>query len=66
LTFAAPSADCSKYATGLSYLVSVTDGSDPATLAVMQGGQRVAARKLGPGKFVVDADPTRGDALIVE
>jgi hypothetical protein len=66
LTFATPSADCSKYATGLSYLVSVTDGSDPATLAALQGGQRVAARKLGPGKFVVDADPTRGDALIVE
>jgi hypothetical protein len=66
LAFPAPSPDCSKYAIGLSYLVSVTDGSDPATLAVIQGGQRTAARKVDAGKFVVDADPTRGDAVIVE
>ena len=66
LTFGAPTAACSKYATTLSYQVSLTDGSDPAKLAVVQGGVRTDARKTGPGSFVVDADPSKGDAQIVE
>jgi hypothetical protein len=67
LKFAAtPAASCTRYATVLSYLVSTTDGSDPATLKVEQGGMTLPARKLGKGSFVVDADPTQGDALLVE
>jgi hypothetical protein len=64
LTFGAPSADCSKHATELSYLIT-TEGSDPATLALSQAGQRIEARKLGAGSFVVDLDPTKGDATAV-
>jgi hypothetical protein len=64
LKFAAPSADCSKHATALSYLIT-TEGSGPAALALVQGGQRIEARKLGPGSFVVDLDPTMGDAMAV-
>jgi peptidoglycan/xylan/chitin deacetylase (PgdA/CDA1 family) len=66
LVFAAPGADCQRYATVVSYLVSTTDGSDPAALSVEQGGVRLPARKLGKGSFAVDADPTRGDATLVE
>jgi hypothetical protein len=66
LTFGTPSADCQTYATVLSYLVSTTDGSDPASLKVVQGGATLPARKLSAGKFVVDADPTKGDAVISE
>jgi peptidoglycan/xylan/chitin deacetylase (PgdA/CDA1 family) len=66
LKFGAPSAGCTKYATVLSYLVSTTDNSDPATLKVVQGGTTLPARKLSAGKFVVDADPTKGDAVLSE
>ena len=66
LKFAAPSDECSKYATVVSYLVATSDGSDPASLAVRQGGVMLPGRKLGPGSFVVDADPSKGDAQLVE
>jgi hypothetical protein len=66
LKFPAPSPDCQKYATTLSYLVSTTDGSDPPTLGTAQGATVLPGRKLGKGSFVVDADPTRGDALLVQ
>jgi peptidoglycan/xylan/chitin deacetylase (PgdA/CDA1 family) len=62
LKFGAPSADCTKYATPVSYIVTTTD--DPATLKTTQGGTVYPARKLGPSKFAVDADPTKGDAVI--
>jgi peptidoglycan/xylan/chitin deacetylase (PgdA/CDA1 family) len=65
LKFAAPSADCTKFATTLSFLVSTTDGSDPATVQVKQGAAMLPAKKLGPGKFVLDANPTKGDAMIL-
>jgi hypothetical protein len=64
LHFAAPSADCTRYAYPLSYIVSTTDASDPAMLKTTQGTTEYPARKLGPGKFAVDADPTKGDAVI--
>jgi hypothetical protein len=64
LRFAAPSADCTRHATALSYLIT-TEGADPATLALSQAGQRIEARKLGASSFVVDLDPTRGDATAV-
>jgi hypothetical protein len=66
LAFGAASAVCSKHATTLSYLVSTADGADLPALAVVQGGQRLTAKKLGPGSFLVDADPTRGDAVLSE
>jgi hypothetical protein len=66
LRFGTPSAMCSKYATTLSYLVSSADGADVPALAVVQAGQRLGAKKLGPGSFVVDADPTKGDAVLTE
>jgi peptidoglycan/xylan/chitin deacetylase (PgdA/CDA1 family) len=63
LRFPTPSAECQRFATTLSYNVSVTM-ADPPALKITQSGATVAARKLGPGRFVVDADPTRGDAVI--
>jgi len=66
LHFAAPSADCKKYGTVVSYLISTTDSSDPATLKVQQGGQFLPAKKLSAGHFVVDANPTAGDAVLVQ
>jgi len=62
LHFGTPSADCTKYATPVSYIV--TTGGDPASLKTTQGAAVYPARKLGPGKFAVDADPTKGDAVI--
>ena len=66
LHFADPSADCKKYATTLSFLVSTSDASDPATLKVQQGSKLLPAKKLSAGHFVVDADPTAGDAVLVQ
>jgi len=63
LHFPAPSADCQRYATPLTFLVSTTDGSDP-TLRVQQGADTLPAKKLSPGHFAVDADPTKGDATL--
>jgi hypothetical protein len=64
LKFGTPSAECMRYATPLSFIVSTTDMSDPAALKTTQGATVYPARKLGPGKFALDADPTKGDALI--
>jgi hypothetical protein len=66
LHFPAPSPECMKYGGVVSYLVSASDGSDPASLSVQQGAALLPGRKLGPGRFVVDADPTAGDALLVQ
>jgi hypothetical protein len=64
LGFPTPSADCSKYATRLSYVVATADGSDPATIGLTQAGARTAGKKVGPGTFVVEADPTKGEATL--
>jgi peptidoglycan/xylan/chitin deacetylase (PgdA/CDA1 family) len=65
LQFSAPSANCQKYATVLSYKVSTTDGSDPASVQVNQGGVLLPAKRVSAGHYVVDADPTLGNAEIV-
>ncbi len=65
LHFEAPSADCQKYGTVLSYKVSTADGSDPADLKVKQGSALLPAKRVSAGHFVVDADPTKGDAVLV-
>ena len=64
LRFAAPSDACQRVATTLSYLVETTDGSDPATLSAAQAGTQRPVTKLGKGRFVVDADPTKGDVFL--
>ena len=61
---APPSANCSRYATALTYLVSTSDGSDPMKPTVQQGGKALPARRLGAGSYAVDADPTQGDAVL--
>jgi peptidoglycan/xylan/chitin deacetylase (PgdA/CDA1 family) len=66
LRFPAPSADCQKYATVLSYRVSTLDGTDPTDLAVRQGDRLFPARRISAGHFIVDANPTRGDAVLVQ
>jgi peptidoglycan/xylan/chitin deacetylase (PgdA/CDA1 family) len=65
LRFAPPSQACRRWATVLSYRVATVDGSDPPRLAVLQDGHRLPARRVGAGRFVVDADPTGGDAALV-
>ncbi|HEY0711759.1 MAG TPA: polysaccharide deacetylase family protein [Polyangia bacterium] len=63
LTFAPPSATCTKYATALTYIIK-TSGADPAALSITQGTQKLAAKKTAPNTFLVEADPTKGDALL--
>jgi hypothetical protein len=62
--FAEPSAACRRSATLLSYLISMTDGTDPAALTAEQAGARTPARKVARGRFAVDADPTRGPVVL--
>jgi len=64
LRFAAPSAACRRVATVLSYRVS-SGGADLPRLLVRQGDRELPARRIAPGRYVVDADPTRGDAHLV-
>jgi peptidoglycan/xylan/chitin deacetylase (PgdA/CDA1 family) len=66
LKFDVASADCRKYQTRVSYLIQTTDGSDPAQLMIRQSSQLLPSRKLGPGSFVVDANPIGGDARLSE
>ncbi len=66
LHFVEPNADCKKYATTLSYLISSADANDAANLQVLQDGKLLAVKKLGQGRFVVDADPTAGDAVLIQ
>jgi hypothetical protein len=66
LKFPMPAAECTKHATELSYLVRTADGADLPALKITQGTKQTTARKLGPGQFVVDADPTKGDAVLSE
>jgi hypothetical protein len=66
LHFGSPSAACQKVTTTLSYRVSTTDGSDPALVGVTQGGAMLPVRKTSAGHFVADADPTKGDAVLVQ
>jgi hypothetical protein len=65
LHFPAPSAACQKVTTTLSYRVSTTDGSDPALVGVLQAGAILPVRRTSAGHFVADADPTKGDAVLV-
>src|SRR6185436_16877378 len=55
---------CARVATTVSYLVSTVDGAD-RPLQVLQAGAWSPVRRVGPGRFAVDADPTRGDAVVM-
>ena len=60
-----PSPACTRHATVVTYLVSTTDGSNPAKVTAYQAGVGRPARRLGPGRFAVDADPTQGNAALM-
>jgi peptidoglycan/xylan/chitin deacetylase (PgdA/CDA1 family) len=64
LHFSAPSAACQKYATILSYRVATTDSTDPTALHVRQAGATLPVKRISAGHYVVDADPTKGDAVL--
>jgi hypothetical protein len=66
LHFGEASTQCRKYHTVLSYLVSADAQSKSHVSYVLQAGERLPARQLRPGHLVIDADPTRGDAVLVE
>jgi hypothetical protein len=63
LQFPSPSDPCKTYATALTFILVAT-GADPAGLSIEQAGKSLPVRKLAPGRFAVDADPTRGDAVV--
>jgi hypothetical protein len=62
LGFVSPSADCARYATPLS--VIVTSEVDAPSVLVSQGGTMRPGKKLAPNRFVVDVDPSAGPAAI--
>jgi peptidoglycan/xylan/chitin deacetylase (PgdA/CDA1 family) len=55
------SADCTKYATPLSVIVSA-DGVD--SIKATQNGVDIPVKPLGSGKHILDIDPTAGPAYI--
>ena len=63
LHFAAPMASCARVATTLTYKLSV-GGSTGALLSATQGGVAVTVRSVSPGRYLVDADPTKGDVVL--
>ena len=58
ITFDTSNPDCTKFATPIS--VIVTTGDDVPRIDGTQGGSTVLARKLGPKRFSITADPTKG------
>jgi hypothetical protein len=64
LHFEAPSEECRSVGSTLTYVISTTDMSDPAGLTITQGPVTTPLRHLGPGRFLADADPTKGDAAV--
>jgi peptidoglycan/xylan/chitin deacetylase (PgdA/CDA1 family) len=68
LRFATPTAACRRVATVLSYRVSRAEcrgGAAVTELRVRQGDRELPARRLAACSWAVDADPTRGDALLL-
>jgi len=54
--------DCTKYATPIS--VIVTTAEDVPRVDGIQAGANVWTRKLGPSRFSITADPTKGDVAL--
>jgi peptidoglycan/xylan/chitin deacetylase (PgdA/CDA1 family) len=66
LRFSPPTAECRRHATVLTYRVATVDGSDLPRLAVRQAERVLPARRISAGHYLVEADPSRGDAVLFE
>jgi hypothetical protein len=66
LQFPAPSVSCARVATVLTYKVSMKEGAHVIGLQARQAGVSRPARKLDNSRFLVDADPTQGDVVLIE
>jgi hypothetical protein len=64
LRFAAPTAECQRYATKVSYLVSATMTVDAPDVTAIQAGAATSVARVGRAAFIVTADPTGGDVLL--
>ena len=64
LYFPTPTPECQQVATRLSYVVMAIDGSTEPNLVVTQGGVTSRARTLARGRYLVNADPTWGPAVL--
>ena len=62
ITFNMSNADCAKYATPIS--VIVTTATDVPRVDGAQGGATVLSRKLGANRFSITADPTKGPVVL--
>ena len=57
--------DCANDGTLVSYRIATTDGSDVPNLRIKQGDRELPAKRISAGHFVVDAAPSRGDAVLI-
>jgi hypothetical protein len=64
LHFEVPTAECQRFATSVSYLVSATMMVDAPDLTAIQAGVAIPAARLGRAAFMVTVDPTAGDVVL--
>jgi hypothetical protein len=64
LRFAPPSDACRPYLTPLSYVVTSLAAAPPDSLEVTQAGATSTARTIARGRYLVTADPGKGDATL--
>jgi hypothetical protein len=62
LVFDVSNPDCSRFATPLSVVVAAR--AELPQMTAQQKGETVPVRALGGGRFVVTADPMRGDVIL--
>ena len=62
LSFAAPSAECTRYATPLS--VVITTAQDAPSVLVAQQGSMTPGKRLAANRFLVEVDPSLGPAAV--
>jgi peptidoglycan/xylan/chitin deacetylase (PgdA/CDA1 family) len=62
VNFAQPSADCGRFATPLTVLLTTAQDA-PSALAV-QNGKMVKTKKISPSHFAIDIDPWQGPVAI--
>jgi hypothetical protein len=60
--FASPSAECARYATSLT--VIVTTETDAPSLLAEQNGKMLKTKRLAEKRFAVDIDPAQGPAAL--
>ena len=65
LHFPPPSPACRRVATVLSYHVATVDGRDRGWRSVRQASRVLPLKRVAQGHYVVDADPTNGDARLM-